>query len=85
MTKLHLITYERVQGGGYRDWLINTALLHKLRGWVQNITDSIIEAVLAGSEASLVACLAERPGGTAYGPRLLNRDPSLRKGSSAWL
>lgn len=58
MTGLRLIIHGRVQGVGYRDWLVNTARLHELHGWVRNITDGTVEAVLAGPEAALITCLA---------------------------
>lgn len=58
MTQLRLIIHGRVQGVGYRDWLQDTATLHKLHGWVRNMTDGTVEAVLAGPENALMACLA---------------------------
>lgn len=58
MRACRLIIHGRVQGVGYRDWLMNIAHLHKLHGWVRNITDGTVEAVLAGPEPALTACLA---------------------------
>lgn len=58
MKALHLIIHGRVQGVGYRDWLMNTARLHKLHGWVRNLTNGTVEAVLAGPEASVMACVS---------------------------
>lgn len=55
---MRLIIHGRVQGVGYRDWLVHTAHLHRLHGWVRNLTDGAVEAVLAGPEATLMACLA---------------------------
>lgn len=58
MTSLHLIIHGRVQGVGYRDWLTKTARLHKLHGWVRNLTNGDVEAVMAGPEASVMACVS---------------------------
>lgn len=58
MKALHLIIHGRVQGVGYRDWLLHTARLHHLHGWVRNLTNGTVEAVLAGPDASVSACLS---------------------------
>jgi acylphosphatase len=44
----------RVQGVGYRDWTLRTALAHGLEGWVRNRRDGTVEALFAG-ESGLVA------------------------------
>ena len=46
----------RVQGVGYRDWLVGRARGLKLDGWVSNSADGTVEAVVAG-EAQLVETL----------------------------
>lgn len=50
----------RVQGVGYRDWLVETARAHGLAGWVRNRRDGSVEALLAGDlpgvQAVLLAC-----------------------------
>lgn len=43
----------RVQGVGYRDWLIREARRHGLWGWVRNRLDGTVEALLAGDEDAL--------------------------------
>lgn len=58
MKALHLIIHGHVQGVGYRDWLLNTAQLHQLHGWVRNLTNGTVEAVLAGPADSVLACLS---------------------------
>ena len=57
MKALHLIIHGRVQGVGYRQWLQQTASLHELHGWVRNLTDGTVEALLCGPEAGQTACL----------------------------
>ena len=50
----------RVQGVGYRDWLLREARAHGLAGWVRNRRDGTVEALLAGElpalQAVLLAC-----------------------------
>jgi acylphosphatase len=50
----------RVQGVGYRDWLLREARARGLAGWVRNRRDGTVEALLAGElpalQAVLLAC-----------------------------
>ena len=39
----------RVQGVGYRDWLVHKAQEAGMRGWVRNRENGTVEALLAGS------------------------------------
>ncbi len=47
----------RVQGVGYRDWLVREAEAAGLGGWVRNRADGSVEALLAGDEACIGAVL----------------------------
>jgi len=50
----------RVQGVGFRDWLVREAERHGLSGWVRNRRDGTVEALLSGErdarQAMLTAC-----------------------------
>lgn len=45
----------RVQGVGYRDWVVRTAQRTGLTGWVRNTKDGRVEILAAGEEEALTA------------------------------
>jgi acylphosphatase len=49
----------RVQGVGYRYWVIGEARRFRLAGWVRNRADGAVEVLVCGVEAG-VAALIER-------------------------
>lgn len=55
MTALHLFISGRVQGVGYRDWLVAAATAQGLAGWVRNLRDGRVEALLAGPDDAVAA------------------------------
>jgi acylphosphatase len=58
MTTRRLIVTGRVQGVGYRDALRDEALRHGLTGWVRNLRDGSVEAVLQGTPEGIDAAIA---------------------------
>ncbi|WP_288039456.1 acylphosphatase [Acidiphilium sp.] len=60
MIAKHLILSGRVQGVGFRDWMVTRARRLALAGWVRNRADGTLEALVAGDapavEELLRAC-----------------------------
>ena len=50
----HVTVTGRVQGVGYRAWVADQASARHLEGWVRNVRDGSVEALLAGA-AEVVA------------------------------
>ncbi|MBR0681190.1 acylphosphatase [Roseomonas eburnea] len=48
----------RVQGVGYRDWMVREAERLGVQGWVRNRPDGVVEALVAGDEAAVQALLS---------------------------
>jgi acylphosphatase len=44
----HITITGRVQGVGYRAWVADQATARDLEGWVRNVRDGSVEALLAG-------------------------------------
>lgn len=47
----------RVQGVGYRAWLVREARRNGIAGWVRNRSDGTVEALLSGERDALQAVL----------------------------
>jgi acylphosphatase len=66
MSAKRLIIAGRVQGVGFRDWMVRRAQALSLDGWVRNRSDGTVEALIAGDTDAVeeLARLCRR------GPRL---------------
>jgi acylphosphatase len=55
----HVTVRGRVQGVGYRAFVMDAAEAHGLAGWVRNRRDGTVEAVFAGPAEAITVVLAE--------------------------
>ncbi|MHA6719576.1 acylphosphatase [Sphingomonas sp. RS6] len=55
MAQQRILVSGRVQGVGYRDWVVRTAQRSGVTGWVRNLKDGRVEIVAAGEEPALEA------------------------------
>jgi acylphosphatase len=58
MNALHLIIAGRVQGVGFRDWMVGEARARAIAGWVRNRGRDQVEAVICGASPDVDAMLA---------------------------
>jgi acylphosphatase len=67
----HLVIRGRVQGVGYRAFVEDAALDHRLAGWVRNRRNGAVEAVFVGPPAAvnavIHACRRGPPGARVEG------------------
>ena len=57
MKATHLLITGRVQGVGFREWLANEARRLGLSGWVRNVGQDAVEALIAGDTVAVEECL----------------------------
>lgn len=55
---LRVVVSGRVQGVWYRGWAVQTAQALGLSGWVRNLADGRVEAVMMGDAASVEIMVA---------------------------
>jgi acylphosphatase len=53
----HLVIRGRVQGVGFRQFMVRTAHELKITGWVRNRADGSVEAVVAGAPQAVDAII----------------------------
>ncbi|ATY31215.1 acylphosphatase [Sphingomonas psychrotolerans] len=58
MVTQRILVSGRVQGVGYRDWVVRTAQRTGLTGWVRNVRDGRVEIFVSGDDET-VAKLVE--------------------------
>lgn len=66
MKQLKVFVSGRVQGVGYREWTRGQAVTLNLCGWVRNLADGRVEAMLIGDEQAVDEMLVRMK----TGPRL---------------
>jgi acylphosphatase len=57
MIARHVLIAGRVQGVGFRDWLVTQAQRRGVHGWVRNRRDGRVEALLHGEDAAVADLL----------------------------
>lgn len=63
MTTKRIFVSGRVQGVGYRDWVVRTAQRTGVTGWVRNVRDGRVEIVAAGEDEILERMIEGLNGG----------------------
>lgn len=57
MIRMHLLIGGRVQGVFFRNFTLRAAREHGLCGWVRNLADGRVEAVLEGERAAVLTVM----------------------------
>jgi acylphosphatase len=80
-----LLIEGRVQGVGYRDWMVATARRLGLHGWVRNRADGCVEALVAGPSTAIEALVeACRKGPPAARVNAINATPADHPGHTGF-
>jgi len=71
MKRIHIVVSGVVQGVAFRAWTVRTARAQGVTGWVRNLPDGRVEAVLEGEERAVDAvaawCRSGPPAATVTG------------------
>jgi acylphosphatase len=57
LKRIHVVAEGRVQGVGYRMFVTDVAHRYHVSGWVRNLPDGAVEAVLEGDETAVDAAV----------------------------
>ncbi|HWQ68327.1 MAG TPA: acylphosphatase [Methanospirillum sp.] len=57
MKSIHIISEGRVQGVGYRMFVLNLARRNQVAGWVRNLPDGRVESVIEGDDERVDAMI----------------------------
>lgn len=83
---VRLIIEGRVQGVGYRMWTVREATRRGLDGWVRNLPDGAVEALIAGPEADVAAMIdACRQGPRMAAVTAIHEHPAPAPGTPGFL
>lgn len=75
MTAKRLRIHGRVQGVGYRHWMVQAAIRLGVAGWVRNCRDGTVEALVEGDTAAVEELLrACRRGPAGAAVTLIHED-----------
>ncbi len=64
MVTQRILVSGRVQGVGYRDWVVRTAQRTGLTGWVRNVKDGRVEILVSGDDETVAKLLQDCHQGT---------------------
>jgi acylphosphatase len=85
-TASRLEIFGRVQGVGFRAFVLRQARQHDLRGWVRNRQDGSVEALLIGEDGAIAAVQADcRLGPAAAQVDRVDTFPAQDDGSAHFL
>jgi acylphosphatase len=56
--RVHLLIKGRVQGVYFRQGMMETAEKNNVLGWVRNLPDNMVEAILEGNDSNVDAVIA---------------------------
>jgi len=84
ISRVHVFISGRVQGVSYRAFTQYQAVTHGLNGWVRNLHDGRVEAVLEGQselvEQAVIACRTGPPGARVTDMDITRESPLGEKG-----